>query len=232
MKSVNTAFCIPEINEDGWKFISIMVVLTIIFALVWLPLGILFFVLDILCFLSFKNPDRVSPVLSGAVLAPADGKVVAISKEKGPDCVGLQNKTFHKISIFSSVSDVHVVRMPIKARIGNIFYDCGKGFSGSFDVNNLSNEKMVFSFKHSEGLEFALQQVAVLCSKRIVSKIKKGEEYLAGQRMGSVRFGGYIDVFLPEKVCPQVCVGQTMIAGETIIADIKSDAPRLEGEIR
>ena len=232
MKSVNTAFCIPDINEDGWKFVSVMVLLTIIFALIWLPLGAVFFVLDVFCFLSFRNPERVTPVLSSVVVAPADGKIVAISKEKGPDCIGLQNKTFHKIRIYSGLCDTHIIRMPIKAKVGNVFYDSGKNYSGSFDVNNMGNEKYVFAFKHSEGLDFVLQQIAVLCNKRIVNKIKKGDEYLAGQRIGSVRFGGYIDIFLPEKACPLVCVGQTMIAGETIIADIKSDAPRLEGEIR
>lgn len=231
MKSVNTAY-IPDINEDGWKFVSVMVVLTIIFSLIWLPLGGIFFALDFLCFLSFRNPNRVTPVLSSVVVAPADGKIIAICKEKGPDCVGLQNKTFHKIRIYSGLCNAHINRMPIKAKIGNIFYDSGKNFSGSFDVNNIENEKVVFAFKHNEGFDFALQQTAVLCSKRIICDAKKGQEYLTGQRIGSIRFGGYIDVFLPEKVCPLVCVGQTMIAGETIIADIKSDAPRLEGEVR
>ena len=232
MKSVGTAFCIPDINEDGWKFVSIMVVFTIIFSLIWLPLGALFFVLDFLCFMSFRNPNRVTPVLSSAIVAPVDGKIIAICKEKGPNCIGLQNKTFHKIRIYSGLCSTHICRMPIKAKIGNIFYDCGKIFSGSFNVNNIENERFVFSFRHSEGFDFALQQTSVLCSKRIICNIKKGREYLAGQRIGSIRFGGYVDIFLPEKVCPSVCVGQTMIAGETIIADIKSDAPRLEGEIR
>ena len=99
MKSVSTAFSFPDIDDDGWKFVSIMTVLTVIFALVWLPLGGVLFVLDIWCFLSFRNPQRVTPVLSGAVIAPADGMIISINKEKGPDCVGLQNKTFHKIHL-------------------------------------------------------------------------------------------------------------------------------------
>ena len=232
MKSVNTAFHIPDIDDDGWKFVSVMAVLTVVMALIWLPLGVAFLLLDIWCFLSFRNPDRVTPILSSVVVAPADGTIVAIIKEKGPDCLGLQNKKFHKIRIYSGWSDVHINRMPIKAKVGNVFYDCGKKFSGSFDVNNIGNEKFAAALKHSDGYDFALQQTAVLCSKRTVNKLKKGDEYLTGQRIGSIRFGGYVDIFLPEKVCPQVCVGQTVIAGETVIADIKSDAPRLEGEIR
>lgn len=232
MKSVNTAFQIPDINEDGWKFVSVLMVLAVLTALIWLPLGLVFLLLNVWCFLSFRNPNRITPVLSGAVVAPADGVIIAISKENGPDCVGLQNKNFHKIRIYSNPFAVHVNRMPIKSKISNIFYDCGKNFSGSFKVDNIGNENFVVAFRHSEGYDFALRQIAVLCSRRIVNKIKKGEEYLAGQRIGSIRFGGYVDVFLPEKVCPLVCVGQTLIAGETVIADIKSDAPRIEGEIR
>ncbi|MBR1600759.1 MAG: phosphatidylserine decarboxylase [Alphaproteobacteria bacterium] len=232
MKSVNTTFHIPDIDDDGWKFVSVMAIITVVAALIWLPLGIVFLLLDIWCFLCFRNPDRVTPVLSSLVVAPADGTVVSISKEKGPDCIGLQNKKFHKIRIYSGCFDVHINRMPIKAKVGSVFYDCGKNFSGSFEVNNIGNETFAAVLKHSEGFDFALKQTAVLCSKRIVSKLEKGNECLTGQRIGLIRFGGYVDVFLPEKVCPQVCVGQTMVAGETVIADIKSDAPRLEGEIR
>lgn len=232
MKSVNTAFQIPDINEDGWKFVSAMVVFTVLAALIWLPLGAIFLVLSIWCFLSFRDPKRVTPLLSGAVVAPADGIIISIGKEKGPDCVGLQNKTFHKIRIYSNPFTVHINRMPIKAKTVNTFYDCGKKFSGSFKVDDLGNENFVAAFKHNEGYDFALRQIAVFCSRRIINKIKKSEEFITGQRIGSIRFGGYIDVFLPEKVCPLVCTGQTMIAGETVIADIKSDAPRIEGEIR
>lgn len=232
MKAVNTAFHIPDIDEDGWKFVSVMAVLTVILALIWLPLGMAFLVLDIWCFLSFRNPERVTPVLSSALVAPIDGVVIGINKEKGPDCVGLQNKSFYKIRIHSNLFCTHINRMPIKAKIGNVFYDCGKKLSASLRADNISNERYVFSFRHSEGYDFAIRQTALLCNNRIVNHLKRGEEYLAGQRIGSIRFGGYIDIFLPEKICLLACVGQTMIAGETIIADIKSEAPRIEGEIR
>lgn len=232
MKSVDAAFKVPDIDEDGWKFLSVMAIFTILAALVWLPLGGIFLLFDIWLFLSFRNPQRVTPVLSGAVIAPADGIIISINKEKGPDCVGLQNKTFHKIRIRTGIFNVHINRMPIKAKVVNTFYDNGKKVTGSLDVNNIGNEKCVLALKHSEGYDFGLQQIAVLCSKRIVNRLKKGDEYTAGQRIGSIRFGGYVDIFLPEKVCPCVCVGQTTVAGETIVADIKSDAPRLEGEIR
>ena len=235
MKSVDTSlhqYFFPNINEDGWKFISIMAAISVILTLIWLPLGIISFLLTIWCFYCFRDPNRVTPVLSGAVIAPADGFVVSINKEKGPDALGLQNKNFTRLCIYVSVFDAPIQRIPIKSTVRKIFYDGGKNFSGSFEKNNLGNETMLFSLRHSEGLDFAMKQTATFCSKRIVDKIKVGDEFNAGQKFGFIRFGGYVDLFLPEKVEPQICVGQTMIAGETIIADIKSDAPRIEGEIR
>lgn len=234
MKSVNTTvykylFC--DIDEDGWKFISIMAVFTVLAALLWFPLGGLFFVLDIWCYYSFRDPHRIVPVLSGAVIAPIDGIVVSINKEKGPDCVGMQNKNFNKIRIYSNPFNVHICRMPIKAKVSRMFYDSGKTFSGTFNVDNICNERLVSVFRHSDGYDFVLQQTTVFCSKRIVSKLKNNGEYRAGERIGLLRMGGYIDIFIPEKISPRVCVGQIMISGETMMADIKSDAPRLEGEI-
>ena len=91
---------------------------------------------------------------------------------------------------------------------------------------------MLFSLRGSESVDFVLQQTAVLCNKRIITKIKTGDEFKAGNKFGFIRFGGYTDLFLPDKVQPLVCVGQKIIAGETIMADINSDAPRMEGEVR
>lgn len=235
MKSVDTSFhqyFFPNINDDGWKFVSAMAAVSLILALIWLPLGGISFLLTIWCFYCFRDPVRITPVLSGAIIAPADGHIVAINKENGPDALGLQNKKFTRVSIYSSLFDVHINRIPIKSKVNKLFYDCGKNYTGTTDKNFIGNEKMLVSLKQSEGFEFVLQQTAVFCNKRIVYNLKKGDEFNAGQRFGFIRFGGYVDIFLPEKVEPQVCVGQIMIGGETIIADIKSDAPRIEGEIR
>ncbi len=235
MKAVDTSlrqYFFPNINEDGWKFVSIMAFFSIILALIWLPLGVISFLLTIWCFYCFRDPLRVTPVLSGAVIAPADGLVLSINKEKGPDSLGLQNKNFTRVCIFTGVFDSPIERIPIKSTVRKVFYDCGKNFSGSHNKNDIGNETMSFALKHSEGYDFAIRQTATFCSHRIINKLKVGEEYNAGQKLGFIRFGGYVDLFLPEKVEPQICIGQKMIAGETIVADIKSDAPRIEGEIR
>lgn len=235
MKSVDTSlrhYLFPNINEDGWKFVSIMAVISVILLLTWLPLGYVSFFLTIWCFYCFRDPVRITPILSGAVIAPADGTIVSINKEKGPDSLGLQNKNWTRVCIYTGFFDAPINRIPIKSTVRKTFYDCGKNFSGSNDRNNIGNETFLFLLKHSEGAEFVIKQTATFCSKRVVSKVKKGDEFNAGQKFGFIRFGGFVDIYLPDKVEPQVCVGQRTIAGETIIADIKSDAPRIEGEIR
>ena len=225
-------FFFPKVNEDGWKFISFLAFFSVICSLIWLPLGIFSFIITVFCFYSFRDPQRITPVLSSLVLSPIDGYVIAINKEKGPEILGMQNKKFNRITIFCSIFDVNTVRMPIKAKITKLFYDCGKFLSKSFDKNNITNEKIFFALKNSDGMDFILQETTVFCAKRIACFVKKADELNAGQRIGFIRFGGYIDVFLPEKINPLVCIGQKMVGGETVIADIKSDAPRIEGEIR
>lgn len=235
MKSVDTSlqhYLFPNINYDGWKFICASVLCTLIAALLWWPLVYVFSALTILCFYAFRDPDRITPIRSGAIIAPADGIVISISKEKGLDSLGLQNKNFTKICLYSSIFDVNVCRMPISARISKIFYDKGKSFSGKTNKNALTNERLAIALRQNDGFDLILQQTAVICNHRIISKIKNGDELSAGQRLGFIRFGGYTELFLPDKTEPQVCLGQKLIAGETIVADLKSDAPRLEGEIR
>ena len=235
MKSVNTSlhgYLFPNINEDGWKFVSIMVVITLFSAMICFPLGLLSFVLTVWCFYSFRDPNRVTPVLSTAVVAPVDGYILAISREKGPDCLELQNKNFTKICIYNGPFDTHYCRTPIRSRVYKTFYDAGKAFTGSFDKDNIGNERFIVSLKHSEGLDFVLQQTIPFCNKRIVHQLKNGDEFSAGQRLDFLRFGGFVEIYLPDKVQPIVCIGQKMMAGETIMANINSDAPRMEGEIR
>lgn len=221
----------PNINEDGWKFISVLALVSIVLMMVWLPLGCISFLLTVWSFYCFRDPVRITPVLSDIVVAPADGLIVSISREKGPDALGLGNKNFTRVCIFSGLFDSHINRMPIKGKISKTFYDAGKIFSGELQKNALGNEKMLFAWR-KENYDFAVQQTALICNHRVINRIKIGEELQTGERFGSIRYGGYVDLFLPEKVEPQVCVGQQMIAGETVVANVKSDAPRMEGEIR
>lgn len=234
MKAVDISlrrYLFPNINEDGWKFISILALVSIVLTIVWMPLGCASFLITVLSFYCFRDPVRITPILSDVVVAPADGLIVSINREKGPDVLGLGNKIFTRVCIFSGLFDSHINRLPIKGRISKTFYDAGKKFSGFLNKNALGNEKMLLAWR-KENYDFALQQTALICNHRVINKVKIGDELQTGERCGFIRYGGYIDLFLPDKVEPQVCVGQQMIAGETVIANIKSDAPRIEGEIR
>ena len=235
MKSVDTSLkslIFPNINEDGWKFISILAICSLILLIIWLPLGCVSVILTVWCFYAFRDPDRIIPNLNDIVVAPIDGKVISITREKGPDVLGLGNKTFTRIGIFTSISDVSVGRMPLKSKIQSCYYDDEVKFSHSFDKNNIGNERMLFAFKNISGKEFVLEQTSTFCAPRIKYSLKKGDEFSAGQRFGIMRFGGFTDIYLPEKSAITICVGQTLIGGETIIADLNSDAPRIDGEIR
>lgn len=235
MKPVDTSLkslLFPNINEDGWKFVSALAFLSLFLLIIWLPLGCVAVALTLWCFYAFRDPDRVVANLSDIVVAPADGKIVAISHEKSPEILGLGNKNFIKISIVSGVFDVNVNRIPTKAKVINCYYDDEIKFSRSFNKNNISNEKMLIALKSISGRELVIQQTATFCAPRIVNKLKKGDEFLTGQRFGIIRFGGYVDLYLPEKTSLSVCLGQTLVGGETIMADFNSDAPRIDGEIR
>jgi phosphatidylserine decarboxylase len=235
MKSVDISLhhhFFPNINEDGWKFISILALLSLILVLIWFPLGCFSFFLTVWCFYSFRDPIRITPVVSDAVIAPVDGIIVSVTREKGPEVLGLGRKNFTRVGIFSSIFDTHISRMPIKCKINKTFYDAGKKFITSTDKNNIGNERMLIALKYNNSTDFVVQQTAVFCNKSIITKIKNSDEFLAGQKFGFTRFCAYTDIFLPEKTEPLVCVGQTMIAGETVMANINSDAPRIEGEVR
>ena len=235
MKQVKTSlhtYIFPNINEDGWKFVSALTILTLLLLMIYVPLGIASLLLTIFCYYSFRDPVRITPVLSDVVIAPTDGRIISITKEKGPDALGLSSKNFTKIRIFCSLFDINIHRMPIKGKISKVFYDQGKLCNHSFNVSNIENECLLFSIKHSQNKDFVLGHTATFCSKRIITNVKIGDELITGQNYGFVRFGGYTDLYLPDKIEPQVCVGQTMIGGETIIANINSDAPRIVGEIR
>ncbi|MBQ9034721.1 MAG: phosphatidylserine decarboxylase [Alphaproteobacteria bacterium] len=234
MKAVDISlrrYLFPNINEDGWKFISALALVSIVLAMLWIPLGFLSFLVTILTFYCFRDPQRITPILSDAIVAPADGLVVSISREKGPDALGLGNRNFTRVCIYSSLFDSHINRIPLKGKIHKTFYTEGKNFSDNWHKNDLHNEKAMFSWRNAN-YELAIQQTALICNKRVINKVKISDEYTTGQRFGFIRYGGYVDLFLPDKIEPQVCIGQQMIAGETIVANIRSDAPRIEGEIR
>lgn len=225
-------YIFPNINPDGWRFISIFAVVTALLAIIWLPLGLIGLVLTVWCYYFFRDPDRITPKIENVVVSPADGIVQMITRVSGPQELGLNNKTFNRISIFMSVFNVHVNRAPASGVITKLSYVKGKFFNATLDKASKDNERQLLAMKTDSGKEIAFVQIAGLIARRIVCYAKEEKSYKAGERFGHIRFGSRLDVYLPTDVEPQVCVGQTMVAGETVLANLAQNAERVLGEIR
>ncbi len=222
-------YIFPNINNDGWKFISIFAAVTALLAIIWIPLGLIGLILTVWCYYFFRDPDRIVPQIKDVVVSPADGIVQMITRVTGPEELGLNTKTFNRISIFMSVFNVHVNRAPASGKILKLAYIKGKFFNATLDKASKDNERQLLAMRTESGKEIAFVQIAGLVARRIICYAKEGQQYQAGERFGHIRFGSRLDVYLPTDIEPQVCIGQTMVAGETILANMKSDAPRVEG---
>ena len=236
MKNIDISlskYIFPNINQDGWKFVSIFAAATALLGLIWAPLGFIGLVLTVWCYYFFRDPDRVTPEIDDVVVSPADGVVQMITRVTGPDELGLNTKTYNRISIFMSVFNVHVNRAPASGEILKTEYIKGKFFNATLDKASKDNERQLISMKTASGKTIAFVQIAGLVARRIICLAKVGDKYEAGQRFGWIRFGSRLDVYLPTDVEPLVCVGQTMTAGETILARLNAQKQeRPQGVVR
>jgi phosphatidylserine decarboxylase len=182
--------------------------------LVWL--GVLF---TLFCLYFFRDPERVPPRRPGLFLAPADGRVVAVSLAPPPAELGLGGAPRWKVSIFLSVLNVHVNRVPVDGIVTRIAYHHGAFVSAALDKASELNERNAVAIRLSNGQEIAVVQIAGLIARRILCFVKEGDRITAGDRFGLIRFGSRTDLYLPEGVVPIVVEGQTMVGGETVIAE-------------
>jgi phosphatidylserine decarboxylase len=184
----------------------------------WLAwLGLLF---TLFCLYFFRDPERVAPGRPGALLAPADGRVVSVTPAVPPSELGLGAIPRWRVSIFLSIIDVHVNRIPADGTITRIAYRHGSFVNASMDKASEANERNAVALRLSDGREIAVVQIAGLIARRIVCDLREGDSVRAGQRFGIIRFGSRADLYLPEGVRPLVAVGQTMVGGETVIAEL------------
>ena len=235
MKTIDISwrrYILPNINNEGWRFVGIFAAVTALLAILWQPLGWIGLVLTIWCFYFFRDPERVTPDVENVVVSPADGIVQMITKVKAPEELGLGDKKFTRVSVFMSVFNVHVNRAPAEGKILKSVYVPGKFLNATLDKASKDNERQLLSMKTKSGKEIAFVQIAGLVARRILCHAPPGQAYKAGERFGLIRFGSRLDVYLPEGVEPQVCLGQTMVAGETVIANLESGAAQVEGVIR
>lgn len=225
-------YILPNIHNEGWKFVGLFAAVTALLAIIWAPLGWLGLILTAWCYFFFRDPERVTPDIKDVVVSPADGIVQMITEVEGPEELGLNDQKFTRVSVFMSVFNVHVNRAPAEGKITKAVYVPGKFINATLDKASKDNERQLLAMKTTSGQYIAFVQIAGLVARRIVCDAAAGQEYKAGERFGMIRFGSRLDVYLPLDVKPQVVLGQTMVAGETIIANLTSGAAEVSGVIR
>ncbi|MEO0413371.1 MAG: phosphatidylserine decarboxylase [Verrucomicrobiota bacterium] len=223
--------CVP-ISRHGWPFIIIFAVIGVALTWWWWPLWPLGAVLTAWCIYFFRDPDRVTPQGEPLVVSPADGVVQMISEAVPPEEMGLGTEPLMRIAVFMNVFNVHVNRSPVNGEVKTVAYRPGKFFNASLDKASEHNERQSLRIAMSDGTEIGVVQIAGLVARRIVTETAEGDALTAGQRFGLIRFGSRVDVYLPEGVAPQVCVGQITVAGETVLADLSDTGDAREGAVR
>ena len=207
----------PKIHAEGYKFLVIAGIITIIFYIFSDFLGLVGFVLTIWVYYFFRDPERVIINDDNFLVSPADGEVIKVEEVDGPKELNLDNKRFKKISIFMNVFDCHVNRSPCGGKIEEILYKPGKFFNASLDKASEDNERNYFKLKDNQNNDIVLVQIAGLVARRIVCEAKKDQELNQGDRVGMIRFGSRADVYY-ENYEPLVKAGQIAVSGETLLA--------------
>lgn len=217
-----------QIHSDGYKFIGIAAALTLVGFFIWPTFGWIAGISTICVTLFFRNPDRVTPLREGLILASSDGLVLSIEKVKPPTELSLESADVWRIATALSMSDVHINRAPAAGRVLQSVYVPGAFLNPTLDKASEDNERRAVLLEMSSGKKLAVVQIAGVITRRILTFIHEGDSVGVGQRIGMIRFGSRVDVYLPEGAIPLVSVGQRMVAGETVLADMKSDEPERE----
>jgi phosphatidylserine decarboxylase len=215
---------IPPIHPEGYIFIAIFAVITLVAGWIFDPLFWIGLVLTIWCAYFFRDPVRVTPQDAGLVVSPADGTISAIGPAPPPPELGLGPEPLLRVSIFMSVFDVHVNRAPIAGRITKIAYRPGIFLNADLDKASEDNERNGLVIDTSEG-RIGVVQIAGLIARRIVCFVSQGDNVDAGERIGLIRFGSRVDVYLPHGARALTAIGARAVAGETIIADFNAAEP-------
>jgi phosphatidylserine decarboxylase len=216
---------LSPIHPEGYPFIGVFALIAIVFLWLWPPLGWIAVIATAWCAYYFRDPPRVTPVRDGILVAPADGMVSRVADAVPPAELDLGVRPLPRISIFMSVFNCHVNRSPLAGRVERIVYRKGAFVSADLDKASDSNERNMFVITAMNGVRIGVIQIAGLVARRIVPFVHEGDQVAPGQRIGMIRFGSRVDVYLPEGVHPLVAEGQTALAGETILADLRISDP-------
>ena len=210
----------PKIHKEGYKFLAISIIATFFILLFSKFFGLIFVFITIWVYYFFRDPERYSINDDNYLVSPADGLITNISEVSGPLELNLENKSYTKISIFMNVFDCHVNRTPTSGTIEDIFYKPGKFLNASLDKASEENERNYYKIKSKDkGDEIIIVQIAGLIARRIVCEVKKNQELSQGERIGMIRFGSRVDIYFNNRK-PLVKIGQNVIAGESLVAEI------------
>ena len=207
----------PKIHNEGYKFLIIFGLVTIILYFISSFLGLIGLLLTVWCYYFFRDPDRISINDENYLVSPADGLVLQVQETDGPKELNLDGKKFNKISIFMNVFDCHVNRTPCSGKVTEIIYKPGKFLNASLDKASEDNERNYYKITNSNGEDIIIVQIAGLIARRIVSEVSESTELKQGDRIGMIRFGSRTDIYF-ENYTPLVKVNQKTIAGETLLA--------------
>ena len=216
-----TSTFIKPMHPEGRKFVAIFAAITLVLFLLAEFLGWIGVGATVWCYYFFRDPERVTPKGDNLVISPADGIISLIEPAIPPAELGMADTPLTRVSVFMNVFNCHVNRAPVAGEITEIAYRAGKFFNASLDKASKDNERNSLRIKMDDGRDIAVVQIAGLVARRIVCFVKSGDGLETGERFGLIRFGSRLDVYLPEGVDPMVRIGQTMVAGETVLAELK-----------
>lgn len=227
MRLIDTV--VKPMHREGVPFVSAFALATLVLFWIWAPLGWIGVLLTVWCYYFFRDPVRSVPAGDSLILSPADGIVSLIEDAVPPPELGLGPAPLLRVSVFMSVFNCHVNRMPVAGTVAAIAYRPGKFVSASLDKASTDNERNALAITLADGRSLVVVQIAGLVARRIVCWTKVGQALRGGDRFGMIRFGSRLDVYLPPGVAPLVALGQTMIAGETVLADLSHTGPARPG---
>ncbi len=218
LESIKSVLAPP--HKAGYPFILGGIVVAFLGLIIWHVLAWLGLIFTLFCLYFFRDPERVPPTRENVFLAPADGLVVSIEPAVPPAELGLAPVPLMRVAIFLSVLDVHVNRVPMSGTVTRIAYRPGTFVNAAMDKASEENERNALAIRLPGGQDIAVVQIAGLIARRILCEVVEGERLTAGQRFGIIRFGSRTDLYLPAGTLPLVAVGQRMIGGETVIAEL------------
>lgn len=220
----------PDIHKEGYPFIAVAVIASLILFAISDTLGWMGIIISAWVVYFFRDPERIIPQGEGLVVSGGDGVVSRITEATPPAELEMPDVPMTRISVFLNIFNVHVNRVPVTGKVERIYYHAGKFLNASLDKASTDNERQSIWIKTADGKDIAVSQIAGLVARRIVCDLENSQSVEAGDRFGIIRFGSRVDVYIPKDISPLVVEGQTVIGGETILADLNVPGEARKGK--